>query len=137
MDMICEQEEKKIFISLDKLAAAMRASDETETAEAEEKAEEKVYQLSDMIEDALDCHLGEGVTLAVNNVNLYDIHSVLVDTVEFRRDDCSVGIDFQTRDGCCVARLIVDAERENLGARISLNGKLVCLYTLDKHGRKL
>lgn len=133
MGMICEQEEKKIFISLDKLAAAMRASDEAET----EEAAEKVDQLSDMIEDALDCHLGEGVTLAVNNVNLYDIHSVLVDTVDFRRDDCSVGIDFQTRDGCCVARLIVDAERENLGARISLNGKLVCLYTLDKHGRKL
>ena len=133
MNTIYEQEEKKIFISLDELAAAMRACDEAETMEAAEK----VDRLSDMIEDALDCHLGEGVTLAVNNVNLYDIHSVLVDTVDFRRDDCSVGIDFQTRDGCCVARLIVDAERENLGARISLNGKLVCLYTLDKHGRKL
>lgn len=131
-NMIREQEEKKILISLDELAAAMRACDEAETMEAAEK----VDRLSDMIEDALTCHLGEGVTLAVNNVNLYDIHSVLVDTVNFRRDDCSVGIDFQDYNGRCIAELVVNAERDDLGARICLNGKLACLYTLDKHGRK-
>ena len=131
-NMISEQEEKKIFISLDELAAAMRACDETEA----EEAAEKVDRLSDMIEDALACHLGEGVTLAVNNVNLYDIHSALVDTVNFRRDDCSVGIGFQDYNGRCIAELVVNAERDDLGARICLNGKLACLYTLDKHGRK-
>ena len=131
-NMISEQEEKKIFISLDELAAAMRACDETEA----EEAAEKVDRLSGMIEDALTCHLGKGVTLAVNNVNLYDIHSVLVDTVNFQRDDCSVGIDFQDYNGRCIAELVVNAERDDLGARISLNVKLACLYTLVKHGRK-
>ena len=131
-NMIREQEEKKILISLDELAAAMRACDEAETMEAAEK----VDRLSDMIEDALACHLGEGVTLAVNNVNLYGIRSILVDTVDFRRDDCSVGIGFQDYNGRCIAELVVNAERDDLGARICLNGKLACLYTLDKHGRK-
>ena len=45
-NMISEQEEKKIFISLDELAAAMRACDETEA----EEAAEKVDRLSGMIE---------------------------------------------------------------------------------------
>ena len=38
-NMISEQEEKKIFISLDELEAAMRACDETEAEEAAEKVD--------------------------------------------------------------------------------------------------
>lgn len=132
-NMIREQEEKKIFISLDELAAAMRACDETEA----EEAAEKVDRLSGMIEDALTCHLGKGVTLAVNNVNLYGIRSILVDTVDFRRDDCSVGLDFQSHEGRSVALLVVDAEKDNLEASISCNGKLVCLHTVGKDGREV
>lgn len=78
-------------------------------------------------------------TVSINGVNLFGVRRILVDAYELRQDgDCSIGLYFygSTESADEMALFLVDAAQTNLHVTISDDGKLVCLDTVDKLGRR-
>lgn len=136
---IHEQDEKKVVIRLDELAAAMRADEDPDSSYEENPEYEQEWEmLSGELDDALNRYIAKARTVSVNGVNLFGVRHILVDAYELRQDgDCSIGLYFygSTESADEMALFLVDAAQTNLHVTISDDGKLVCLDTVDKVGR--
>lgn len=137
---IFEQDEKKVVIRLDELAAAMRADEDPDSSYEENPEYEQEWEkLAGELDEALNRYIAKAKTVSVNGVNLFDVRRILVDAYEFREDgDCSIGLYFydSVENAHEIALFLMDAAQTNLRITISDDGKLVCLDTVDKVGRE-
>ena len=137
---IYEQDEKKVVIRLDKLAVAMRADEDPDSSYEENPEYEQEWEtLAGELDEALNRYIAKAKTVSVNGVNLFDVRRILVDAYGFQEDgDCSIGLYFYDSVEIAheIALFLVDAAQKNLHVTISDDGKLVCLDTVDKVGRK-
>ena len=137
---IYEQDEKKVVIRLDKLAVAMRADEDPDSSYEENPEYEQEWEtLAGELDEALNRYIAKAKTVSVNGVNLFDVRRILVDAYGFQEDgDCSIGLYFYDSVEIAqeIALFLVDAAQTNLHVTISDDGKLVCLDTVDKLGRK-
>lgn len=137
---IHEQDEKKVVICLDELTAAMRADEDSDSSYEENPEYEQEWEtLAGELDEALNRYIAKAKTVSVNGVNLFDVRRILVDAYGFQEDgDCSIGLYFYDSVEIAheIALFLVDAAQTNLHVTISDDGKLVCLDTVDKVGRK-
>lgn len=138
---IYEQDEKKAVIRLDELAAAMRADEDPDSSYEENPEYEQEWEkLAGELDEALNRYIAKAKTVSINGVNLFDVRRILVDAYEFREDgDCTIGLyfyDSSVEIAHEIALFLVDAAQTNLHVTISDDGKLVCLDTVDKTGRR-
>ena len=137
---IHEQDEKKVVICLDELTAAMRADEDPDSSYEEKPEYEQEWEtLAGELDEALNRYIAKAKTVSVNGVNLFDVRRILVDAYGFQEDgDCSIGLYFYDSVEIAheIALFLVDAAQTNLHVTISDDGKLVCLDTVDKVGRK-
>lgn len=137
---IHEQDEKKVVICLDELAAAMRADEDPDSSYEENPEYEQEWEkLAGELDEALNRYIVKAKTVSINGVNLFGVRRILVDAYEFREDgDCSIGLYFydSVENAHEIALFLMDAAQTNLRITISDDGKLVCLDTVDKVGRE-
>ena len=93
---IHEQDEKKVVICLDELAAAMRADEDPDSSYEENPEYEQEWEtLAGELDEALNRYIAKAKTVSVNGVNLFDVRRILVDAYGFQEDgDCSIGLYF-------------------------------------------
>ena len=133
---IYEQDEKKVVICLDELAAAMRADEDPDSSYEENPEYEQEWEtLAGDLDETLNRYIAKARTVSIDGVNLFGVRRILVDAYELRQDgDCSIGLYFygSAESAGEMALLLVDAAQTNLHVTISDDGKLVCLDTVDK-----
>ena len=137
---IYEQDEKKVVICLDELAAAMRADEDPDSSYEENPEYEQEWEtLAGDLDEALNRYIAKAGTVSINGVNLFGVRRILVDAYGLRQDgDCSIGLYFYGSAESVdeMALFLVDAAQTNLHVTISNDGKLVCLDMVDKLGRR-